>query len=106
MDNKSQYEIISNNSRDISTYICISIILILVFIISPIKQYFYTSILGKCLIFLVLGFAIYKNTENTNQLSNTMKSNFFDGNWDTVKTNIVCSYLLSFFIVVLLFSLL
>jgi hypothetical protein len=98
------YEYIVNTSRDISTYIGVSIVLILIFIISPISRYYYISLLGKCLVLFVLAFAIYKNTMNTNDLSSMMKGSMVDGNWDEVKTNVVCGYILSFFILVLLFT--
>ncbi len=88
-----------------SVCICtsVSIFLILVFIISPLKDLLMISRLGKITTLLLLGYALYINLVSTNLFSQTT-TNLFDGNFDTVKTNIICSYIFSLFIFILIIT--
>jgi hypothetical protein len=96
----------SQTARDVCNYICIALLLILLFIMSPLRHYSFLSILGKIFIFLFLGWAVYRNMKNAQELTEMMSSGFLDGSWDSVKSNIVCSYILTFFIIVLMLTVL
>ena len=89
-------------------YIClssiISIMLIFLFMISPIKKFLMTSFLGKVSILTLLGFTLFYNIKLTNKLSNEMNIQLLNGEWDTIKTNLTCSYIFSVFLFFLFLS--
>lgn len=96
----------ADNTKNICFYTVISIILIFVFMISPLKNFMVTNIAGKVLITLVLAYTIFMNTSLATIFMNNMNLSFIDGSWDPIKTNVVCSYAFSGFLVILLFSVL
>jgi len=106
MDPEYSYALFSENARSVCNYICASILLILVFVVSPLRRYSLLSLLGKTIVVVLLIYTIYKNVMNIQHLTKLMQTSFLDGTWDAVKTNIVCSLILTFFIFVLLFSVL
>ena len=83
-----------------------SLAIIMIFVISPIGGSFLASSGGKIAAFCILGYAAYQNIQNSNTLSAGTGTSFFSGSWDLLKTNLVCSYLFSCFIVLLMFFLL
>lgn len=93
-----------------SQHICIcstlSIVLILLFMISPLNQFFMTSIFGKTMILLLLGYTLFYNIQLTNKLSKEMNVYLLDNSWSPVKPNIICSWIFSLFLVVLILSIL
>ena len=93
----------SDGTKNVCLCIIVSIVLIFLFMISPLKHYFFTSMLGKTIVIGLLCYALYKNIQITYDFS---KNTPFSGQWNDIKTNILCSYTFSFFIVVLLFTLL
>ena len=76
---------------------------IIMFIISPLKDLFMVSFFSKILIIVVLGYALYINTINTNAFN---KGNvlFSGGEWSSLKTNLLSSYMFSLFIFILIIS--
>ena len=80
----------------------VSIILILLFIISPLNNWFMTSLFGKIVILVLLGYTIFYNIKLTNNFSSQLGIYLANGNWSPVKTNIVCSYLFSVFLFILI----
>lgn len=103
MDSFSTY---ANNSKNVCICTTISIILILLFVISPLNKFFITSLLGKFTALFILAYAVYQNYTNTESLSKTTNVSLFKGEWSSVKTNILCGYIFSFFILLLFFSIL
>jgi len=95
----------SNNSKNVCIYITISIILILIFIISPLNKYFISSLIGKIVALLILGYALYENYMNTISFSKNTNVSIFTGSMDNIKMNIIGSNVFSFFILLLFFSL-
>lgn len=97
-----------NNSNIINEYsksnqhICIcstvSIILILLFMISPLNNWFMTSMFGKIIILIILGYTLFYNIKLTNKFSNELGVYLASGSWSPVKTNIACSYIFSTFL--------
>jgi len=85
-------------------YTTISIILILIFIVTPLNKFFITSLVGKVVAILILAYALYQNYMNTTYFSKSSNVSLFKGSWSDVKTNLLCSYIFSFFILLLLFS--
>ena len=102
MDSFSVY---ANNSKNVCICTTISIILILLFVISPLNKFFIASLFGKFTALLILAYALYQNYANTESLSKTTDTYIFKGEWSSVKTNVLCGYIFSFFILLLLFSL-
>jgi hypothetical protein len=92
----------ADGTKSVCFYIIFSILLIFLFIISPLKQYVLTSLFGKIVVLFLLGYALYKNMKITNEFS---KNASFTGQWNDMKTNILCSYVFSLFIIILILSL-
>jgi len=104
MDAQDEYLIsYSKGTKNICTCIVVSIFLILLFIISPLSQFIVASFFGKGLILAILIFALYKNVLVTNNFSQNIGGLFSEG-WNDSKTNILCSYGFSIFIIILFFS--
>ena len=103
-----------NNSSLISGYaktnehIClcstISICLILIFIFSPLNNFFMTSRIAKLIILILLTYTLFYNIKFTNIFSNKINVSLANGQWNPIKTNIMCSYIFSFFLFILLLS--
>ena len=84
---------IENNSKSIQSvcmYLVISIILIIIFVISPLKNFKIASNIGKIASIALLGYALYQNIMMTQE--------------QQTKTDLVCGYILSLFIFVLIIS--
>ena len=61
------------------------------------------AFIGKISILILLGYAFYKNSYITFNFSKDSNLVFTQGSWNGQKTNVVCSYVLSLFILLLLF---
>lgn len=83
-------------------YIIFSMFLIFLFIFGPLNRFIITSIIGRLIIILVLSYALYQNTISAMSFSKFTNTIFTDGPWTTIKTNIVCSYVFSLFILFLI----
>lgn len=94
----------SNGTKNVCICVVISILLIILFIISPLNNFFLASMCGKTLILSILAFALYKNIETTFNFSKDI--NIFQGEWNSMKTNVLLSYVFSAFIIILIFSVL
>jgi len=92
----------SNGTKDVCLFTIFSILLILIFIISPLNNFFLASIFGKIVILVLLGLALYKNITTTLYFSKNVP--ILDGGWSNLKTNILLSYVFSIFIIILIFS--
>ena len=65
-NNVSEY---IKSSQNICMYSTVSIVLILLFIISPINKFFLTSLFGKTMILVLLAYTLYYNVTLTNKFS-------------------------------------
>lgn len=99
---------IINDFAKSSKHIClcstISICLILIFIFSPLNQFIMTSNIGKAVILILLSFTLLYNVQLTNNFSNKISPYLANTNSYSIKTNITCSYIFSFFLFVLVLS--
>jgi uncharacterized RDD family membrane protein YckC len=93
-----------SSSQNICLCSTISIVLIFLFMVSPVNKFLMTSFLGKLSILLLLAYTLYYNIQASNKLSNKLNIVLIDGSWTTLKTNLTCSYIFSFFLFVLLLS--
>jgi hypothetical protein len=107
----------NNNNNDFSDYlntsknscicISISIVIIILFFLTPLSNFLLASTIGKIIAILILSYAFITNTISTFDLSKKFnislltESSYTDGNSD-LKTNIICSYTFSIFILLLI----
>ncbi len=94
----------SDGTKNVCICTIISIFLILIFVISPLNNFVLASMFGKLIILTILTFAMYKNVSITFSFSKHI--GMFEGDWNSVKTSVMCSYLFSAFILILIISVL
>jgi hypothetical protein len=98
----------SKSTQNVCMGTSISMFLILLFIMTPLNNFMLSSIFGKVMIITVLGYTLYYNLSKTNtfynKVNNDFNISFTSGNWNAVKTNILCSYIFSTLLIILLLS--
>ena len=94
----------AKSTQNVCMCLGISIVFIILFIMTPLNSFLLSSIFGKVIILTLLGYTLYYNVIQTNKFSNNFNISLTDGNWDVLKTNIVCSYVFSAFLLVLMLS--
>jgi hypothetical protein len=85
-------------------YLSIASLMIIIFIFSPLNTFRIISVFGKAIILILLGYLIYYNLTQTNIFSNNFGVSLISGNWNPVKSNILCSYVFSAVIIILMIS--
>lgn len=75
-----------------------SIFLIILFIITPLSNFFKTSFVMKILILAILVYTIYLNNIQTNQLRDASSSIKSEKLKSQLNMNIICSYVFTLFI--------
>ena len=96
----------SKSTKNICMCLGIASVLIILFILSPLNSFMLSSIFGKAVILVLLVYMIYYNLKETNIFSNNFNISFTDGTWNSIKTNVICSYAFSAFIFILMVSVL
>jgi hypothetical protein len=95
-----------DSSTDVTKKVClcsfISIVLIILFIISPLSSFLMTSLIMKIIILIILGYTIYLNNHQSNILSLSKKSSQSFEIQSQLSTNIICSYVFTLFLGILL----
>lgn len=94
----------AKTTKSVSLCITCAILLIFVFVISPLKNRLILSSIVKIIIILILAYALFINTASTWTFSKN--TNLFAGGWNSLKTNILGSYIFSLFIFFLILSIL
>ena len=94
----------SKTTKNVCMCLGISIFFIILFMMTPLNSFLLSSIFGKVIILTLLGYTLYYNLSQTNKFSNNFNISLTGGNWDVLKTNIVCSYVFSLFLLVLMVS--
>jgi hypothetical protein len=92
----------SKSNQHICLCSTVSIVLILLFIISPLNKWVMTSMFGKLLILIILGYTTFYNIKLTNKLSNQTGVYLVNGSWSPIKINIICSSIFSLFLFILI----
>ena len=91
-----------SSSMDITKRIClctfVTIIIIILFVISPLSNFFKTSFLMKLIALALLGYSVYLNIFQTNMLSNQSKHIENPQLSSQVNNNIICSYIFTMFL--------
>ena len=95
----------AKSSKHICLCSTISICLILIFMFSPMNNFIMTSAIGKVTILILLAYTLFYNVKLTNIFSSKITP-YLDNtdNSSSVKTNIMCSYIFSFFLLILIIS--
>jgi hypothetical protein len=95
-----------DSSTDVTKKVClcsfVSIVLIILFIISPLSSFLMTSLFVKILILIILGYTIYLNNHQSNILNLSKKSSQTPEIQSQLSTNIICSYVFTLFLGILL----
>ena len=86
-------------TKQICVFSFISVILIILFVISPLKNFNKTSIFIKIIISIIIAYTIYLNIIQTNSLRNAASSeNVTDNIKSQLNINIICSYIFTIFL--------
>ena len=94
----------AKSTQNVCICSALAIFFIILFMMTPLNTFLLSSILGKIIILTLLGYTLYLNVTKTNKFSNDFSVILTSGNWDSLKTNITCSYVFSFFLLVLMIS--
>jgi hypothetical protein len=96
----------AKSTQNVCLCLSISIFLIMLFILSPFSSFVMSSFFGKITILILLGYTIFYNTSKTIKFSNDFNINIFSGDWNPIIMNIMCSYIFTGFLIILLFTVL
>ena len=100
MDSNSAFNltIFTNITKNICMCSAVSIAIIVFFIISPLSNFFKTSLFMKIIALIILGYTIYLNTKQTNLLRNASITSLTEEVKSQLNINIICSYVFTIFI--------
>jgi hypothetical protein len=88
----------TDTTKKVCTCSAISIFLIVLFIISPLSNYFITSTIMKIITLTLLSYTMYLNVLQTEFLRNASSMKLSGEVSNQLTINIVCSYIFSLFI--------
>ena len=96
----------SKATQNVCLCLGLSIIFIVLFMMTPLNSFLLSSIFGKVIILTLLGYTLYYNTQQTNKFVKNFNINIWNenSNWNPLKTNVLCSYIFSIFLLVLIIS--
>jgi hypothetical protein len=94
----------AKSTQNVCMCLAIATVLIIIFMMTPLNTFLISSIFGKVIVLTLLGYILYYNVNQTNKISTNFNVSVMSGNWDALKTNIVCSHLFSAFLLVLILS--
>lgn len=95
--------LLNDNTKNICTCLFISIFIIFLFMITPLRTFFATSFLMKIIALMILVYTIHLNVIQTNSLK---IASSFDTTQDVksqLNVNIFCSYIFSILLIFLIF---
>jgi hypothetical protein len=100
MDSSTPFNlmIFTDSTKRICTCSAVSIFLIILFIVSPLSNFFLTSMLMKVIILIILSYTIYLNIIQTNYLRNATNVVNSENVLSQLNTNIMCSYIFTLFL--------
>lgn len=88
----------TETTKRLCTCSALAIFLIVLFIISPLSSFFLTSAFMKIITIILLSYTLYLNNEQTNYLRNATQLNLSKEVSSQMGINIICSYVFSLFI--------
>ena len=100
MDSSTPFNLIifTDSTKKICTWSAVSIFLIILFIISPLSNFYMTSMLMKIIILIILAYTIYLNIIQTNYLRTATNVVNSENVISQLNTNILCSYIFTLFL--------
>ena len=100
MDSSTPFNsiIFTDSTKKICTCSAVSIFLIILFIISPLSNFYMTSMLMKIIILIILAYTIYLNIIQTNYLRTATNVVNSENVISQLNTNILCSYIFTLFL--------
>ena len=97
-----------NSTKNSSICISIAIVMIILFFMTPLSKFLLVSTIGKIVAILILSYAFIINTISAYDVSKKLDvslfsdSNFASSESSNIRTNIICSYIFSIFILLLI----
>ncbi len=88
----------TDTTKKVCTCSAASIFLIVLFIISPLSNYFITSSIMKIIILILLSYTIYLNVLQTEYLRRASTANVSTEISNQLTINVICSYIFTLFI--------
>jgi hypothetical protein len=100
MDSNTPFNlmIFTDETKKVCLCSATSIFLIVLFIISPLSNFFTTSLLMKIVTLVLLGYTIYLNNKQTNLLREAASISNSEKLKSQLNLNIMCSYVFTLFI--------
>ena len=100
MDSETPFNlmIFTDSTKKVCICSATSIFIIVLFIISPLSNLFKTSLFMKLIALILLIYTIYLNNHQTNLLRNASQSNNSDKIKSQLNMNILCSYVFTLFL--------
>lgn len=100
MNSNEHFSLITftDTTKKICTCSAISIFFIVLFIISPLSNYFVTSTIMKIVTLALLSYTIYLNVLQTEYLRNASNAKLSGEVSNQLTINIICSYVFTLFI--------
>jgi hypothetical protein len=88
----------TDTTKKVCTCSALSIFLIVIFIISPLSNFFFSSIIMKIVILLILLYTVYLNIKQTDYLRSASNLKLSNELTSQLSINIVCSYVFTLFL--------
>lgn len=88
----------TDTTKKVCTCSALSIFLIVIFIISPLSNFFFASQIMKVVILLILLYTVYLNINQTDYLRSASKLQNSNEISSQLTINIVCSYVFTLFL--------
>ena len=88
----------TETTKKVCTCSAIAIFLIVLFIISPLSSFFLTSMLMRIITIVLLSYTLYLNNQQTGYLRDASQLNLSKEVNSQLTINIVCSYVFTLFI--------
>ena len=106
MDSDNHFSLITftDDTKKICSCSAISIFLIIAFVISPLSNFFKTSLFMKLFALIILAYTIYLILIQINNLKGVTSTNKPEHITAQINTNIICSYIFTIFLVILFIS--
>lgn len=89
---------LTDTTKQVCMCSAVSIFLIVLFIISPLSNFFFASTIMKIVILAILLYTIYLNINQTNYLRNATQLKLTNEVNSQLTINIICSYVFTLFI--------
>jgi hypothetical protein len=90
--------IFTDSTKKICMCCATAIFIIMLFVISPLSNFFATALFMKILAIAILGYAIYLNKKQTDLLREANLKSDKDNVKSQLNINIICSYIFTFFL--------